>query len=216
MNLDFDKCPELLAAIELEKFLRDSAFLGLSESVAGFELRPLTLQMLLALQVSRNPLVLGKTPTVKELCAFLWICSVHNSASVSARKKFYRVCGKCFVPGLAITPKARKVKRVAASLAFSDAVTACREYVAEAMMDSPGSPKSKGFQPDYYSDAAFICARFAREYGWPPSVTLSLPMKQVWQFINELKEHGGSKVLFNPLSDPVRREFVRNLNQQTQ
>jgi len=43
-------------------------------------------------------------------------------------------------------------------------------------------------EPDYYSDAASLCGMIAREYGWKESDILGLPIKRLFQYLNEIKK----------------------------
>src|SRR5436190_23240372 len=65
--------PGFLEAVQREQFVRDAAFLRLSESVAGFELVPLTLRHYLILRATRNPLLWGGLPSPNQLFNFLWM-----------------------------------------------------------------------------------------------------------------------------------------------
>lgn len=201
MDIDFNSLPEVKEAVEREEFVRNSAFLGLSETVAGFELKPFTFRRWLTLRVAKSPLVIGGIPTAAHIAGLLWLCSVDNSDSWLARHLFYRRC-----------------RRLSNPLQLREAVLAIRLYISEAMMDSPASGNGSS-APTYYSDAAWVCARMAREYGYGVDTVLDMPLKILWQFMNEIKEEAARKsgkvpVLFNPISDPVRRIAVKKLSQR--
>src|SRR5438046_741906 len=91
--------PGYAVAVLKEQFSRDVAFLELNESVAGFELVPLTLRHYLILRSTRNPILWGDLPTPNQLFNFLWLLSPeYNGPQTRARKRFQRRCRKIFFP----------------------------------------------------------------------------------------------------------------------
>lgn len=212
MKADFTEYPEYVEALERESFLRDSAFIGLPESVAGFELRPMSLRDWITLRITRSPFLHGTNSTLEDLCRFLWLQSVDFSHNERARKRFYKRCRE-FSGGWT------KKQKQLASLRFTEAALACRSYVLEALMDMPGGKKTEGFEPSYYSDGAFMCGLLGREFGYSREDVLSMPLKQLWQLISEIKDTAAAKngeraVLFNPISDRVRREIAKEMNRK--
>jgi hypothetical protein len=213
--------PNYAEAVIREQFSRDVAFLDLYESVAGFDLVPLTLRHYVVLRLTRNPLLTGGLPTPRELFNFLWLLSPnYNPASKWARRRFEWKCRRRFYPPLwmaLINCRAtrdnygkRLHKRQVAAAKIIDAVKA---FVEETMQDAPPRPAHQHFDPDYYSDAAFFCALFGREYGWTQEQTLDMPMRRLFQYLNEIKQRnaipGKSVPLCNP-SDRVKATWMRS------
>ena len=69
----FAQVPGLAEAVREEELSRTGAFLCKTETVGGFELRPVTLWQYAALRVNRHPVALGLLPTRNQLIAFLWL-----------------------------------------------------------------------------------------------------------------------------------------------
>ena len=204
--MDLRDIPPYAEALAREQASRNAAFLDITETVAGFELRQMTLRDYLVLQVMRHPLLGGGTPSPEDLVAFLWLLSpayrpAFTLGSFVNRRLFLRRCAG-FLPSLrhGMTPE-RLV--IAARI-----VEACRAYVAETMQDNGPTVRGRGFTPTYWSDGADICAALGREYGWTDTHTLGMPMKRILQYLNEIRSAHGSKTpLCNP-SDRVLNEWM--------
>jgi hypothetical protein len=203
--------PGYADAIAQERFIRDAAFLGVTETVAGFELKPFTLRHKLVLRAAKNPLVTRETPEPGQLAQFLWVTSAEYSTDQKAFRSFMRRCRK-FVPPA--EPMFLETKRWwkrfdAALLTMAKTLTEAREYLAEAMMDSPPQNSRLGFKPDYYSEVAFWVSLF--NYQYTAEQVLDMPLKVLYQFLNEAKDKQADPrkpaLLFNP-SDKVRIEAL--------
>ena len=216
--------PPYVAAVTQERLVRDAAFLGINESVAGFEVVPLTLRRFLALRIARNPLLFGQNPSPVQLTAFLWYLSPgSNPNDAKGRRVFGRRCRKMFYPprylALFNTRRARarfELKRQARLEVAAKIIDAAKEYVAEALQDQPPITVSRigVYEPEYYSDAAAFCALFGREFGWSQEAVLDLPMKCLFQYLSERATFTGStRPLCNP-SDSIKARFYRDLNCQ--
>jgi hypothetical protein len=230
--MDLLAIPGYVAAIIRERVVRDASFLGLTESVGPFDLVPMTLRHWMLLRTMGNPLVRqgdgARAPTPDELRDFLWVLSpqfrpvgIETKQQARAKRAFRRRCKKVFYPPkyLALWDTARARARHVRKLArcqsvAADIIDAAKAYVAETMQDRPQQQGLTRWDPDYYSDAAFFCARFGREYGWSQEETLNTPLKRIWQYLNEMRRHYDAKVpLFNP-SDKVRADWMRQMNRQ--
>jgi hypothetical protein len=230
--MDLLAIPGYLAAIIRERVVRDAAFLNLTESIGPFEAVPMTLRHWMLLRNMGSPLVRqgegARVPDPDELRDFLWVVNpqfkpsgLETEEQRRAKMAFRKHCRKVFYPpnylALWNTKRAqarheRKCKqRLEVAAAIIDAAKA---YVAETMQDRPPQQLTIGFEPEYYSDAAFYCARFGREYGWSQEETLGTPLKRIWQYLNEMKRYYDSKIpLCNP-SDSVRAAWMREVNSQ--
>jgi hypothetical protein len=230
--VDLLAIPGYLAAIIRERVVRDASFLGLTESIGPFEAVPMTLRHWMLLRMDGNPLVRQgdgvSAPTPDQLRDFLWILNPQFSPAgpetkvqAKAKRAFFKRCRKVFYPPRYLAlwntsrARARHVRKLAKRQSVAAAIIdAAKAYVAETMQDRPPQQGSMRFDPDYYSDAAFFCARFGREFGWTQEETLSTPMKRIWQYLNEMRRHYDSKVpLCNP-SDSVRAAWMRDVNRQ--
>jgi len=206
-----DIIPNYAEAVGRERFIRDAAFLGVTETVAGYELKPFTLRHYLVLRIAKNPVIYGDIPDPIELAQFLWICSADYCLSDRKRRAFLKRC-RAFNPTRPLLFKTARWQRgyEATVKRFADTLTAAREYVAEASMDKPASRKNSGWHPDYYSEAAFWVSLF--KYRYTPDEVLDMPMKVLFQMLQEARERNESKpVMCNP-SDRIRLEFMRQSN----
>jgi hypothetical protein len=223
--MDLLEIPGYAAAVFRERVVRDASFLPITESIGPFEVLPMTLRQMLLLKLLRSPMLWDETPSPDDLRDFLWLLSPDYTPEPSrAKKTFAKRCRKLFYPPrflpLFNTEGARRRHRlrcVAKVAIAASIIDRARAYVRETMQDRPPQAvqvNGVGFDPDYYSDGAFFCALFGREFGWSPDQTLSMPVKQVYQFLNEMKQHHGSNVpLCNP-SDQVRADWMRQVNSQ--
>lgn len=224
--------PGYAEAVERERLIRDAAFLPVSESVGGFELRPLTLRTYLMLRLAGSPLLEGQTPSVVELAQFLWVlapssvrgqvagvgCQVSGVRWGWKRWAFFRRCRRTFVPPrrpLLRTRGAMRRWRKRRDEAFARAelvLREAREFVSETMQDRPGKT-SKGFAPSYYSDVCFWWGTLGRN-GYPMGLEelMELPLKALFQVMKEILDSRGESV-GNP-SDGVRGEYLKKLNEE--
>lgn len=204
--------PGYADAIARERFLRDAAFLGVTETVAGFELKPFQLRHYLLLRIAKNPMVYGDLPSPVELAQFLWIVSVdYVPGDARARARFLKRC-RSFTPSPPLLFKTKRYRRHFERVAarFMEVYEAALAYVAEASMDCPPSRASGGFTPDYYSEVVFWLALFEHKY--TPDQVLDMPMKVLFQCLNAAREAREKKpIMFNP-SDRVRAQFMATAN----
>jgi hypothetical protein len=177
-----DIIPGYRESIERETAVRDAAFLGISETVGPFELRPMTLRDYIVLKNAGSPLLgAGTKPSPEQLAMFVWLLLEEPKGS---QQRFSR----------------RHWKQFTWELYF-----ACRSYVLESFQDAP-VPRRGVWNPDYYGDGAYFVTLFARHYHWEPQITLNLPMKQLFQFVNEIRSKSGD-IMSNP-SDGVRAAWL--------
>ncbi len=222
--MDVLHIPGYAAAVLQERLVRDAAFLGVTESIGPFEVVPLTLRHWLILRLMHSPLLTSATPTPQDVVNFLWLLSPQFSPTANRAKWFFeRRCRRAFFPprycALVNTKKARAwhaVRREKKLTAAAKIIDAARAFVNEAMQDRPPVPKYLGFETDYYSDGAYFCALFGREFGWTQDETLAMPIKRVFQYLNEIKEAHGKRIpLMNP-SDRLKSDWMRSVNTKKQ
>ncbi len=184
----------------------------------------MTLWHYIALRIARNPILLEQeTPSPKELANFLWILSPqYRPESRLLKWLFYRRCKRTFFPPRYLPLRDSLRSRVSFTIREKRkfargaiVLQEARSYVSEVMQDRPPVKKTSGsgFTPDYFSDGALFCSIFAREYGWDESVVLRMPMKRIWQYVNEIKsKHNPKAPLCNP-SDAVSANWIASRNQ---
>jgi hypothetical protein len=216
--------PGYREALGKEQLVRDACFLPVTESVAGFELRPMTLRDYLVLKSARSPLLAGRIPSPDQLLAFLWQLSPWyrprlSLATIINRRLFVwhcrrllplrepRVRWKMGLPRW--QEQAQKRLERAARL-----VLACREYVKETFQDAPPSSSRAQLDPQFWGDAVALCAVLGREFGWTEDYVLAMPLKRIFQYLKEIGHAHGAKVpLCNP-SDAVKADWLRSVNRR--
>jgi hypothetical protein len=205
--------PGYVEALARERFLRDAAFLGVSETVYGFELKPLTLRHWLIMRIANSPLIGDGTPSPVQLAQFLWSVSTEYSLEDSARRAFLKRCRKFQPP----TPpwffetKRWRKRFNGAMIEMAKCLTAVRAYIDEATMDAPPRRQSLAFTPDYYSEVAFWVGLFGHSFH--PDAILDMPLKVLYQLYKEALDSrsAGNKtkpIMFNPISERVRNEWT--------
>ena len=201
--------------IRHERLVRHAACVGITETVAGFELMPMNLVHWTRLRIMRSPyLPPFRTPDHGDTIAFLWMLSPEyvagNSAEARAARKKFFLQRFDFVPRLpswyafTLSARARQLLHEAECLKrHAVIVHQLREYVADTMLDAPAGETTTGIPaPEYYCDAVAICCRLAREFGGGLQHYPRLPLKLLFQAMKEAREHsyleaGKTPVMFN-------------------
>lgn len=214
--------PGLAEAQEQEQLIRDAAFLVETETICGFELRPLTLRDLLALRVAKSPFLIGGTPSPQQIADFIWRLSENfNPRDKFAQRRVQEQCEKFIPPKPPYlkTPKAIRKWKIKTQLVIHlnvQFILQANSFVMESLRDLPAASNSGAGQSPLFSIAAALCGDFGREYGWSPDTVLDMPIKRITQFIREIQcRRLGDKArthLFNPLSDGVKRDFLSKRN----
>lgn len=218
--MDVLEIPGYARAVLHERVIRDAAFLGITESIGPFEVVPLTLRHWLILRMMHSPFLTKETPSPSDVTNFLWLLSVDFSPSNRrAKRRFEKRCRKLFFPprylALLNTQSARDrhdAKREKKMIEAAKIIDAARNYINESLQDRPPATKTSVFEADHYSDAAFFCSLFGREFGWSQEETLNMPVKRLFQYLNEVRERKGGRVpMFNP-SDAIKANWLRERN----
>jgi hypothetical protein len=209
MRLEVLDIPGYAGAVLHERLVRDAAFLGLPETVAGFELRQLTLRDYVLLRAKRMLLLSGGVPEARELAVFLWLMSTGYCLDERVRKRFFQRCRFFQPPAMPLLRTNRAMarwqkRRFAAIQAMGIVLAAVWQYLEETFQDRPPGGASGPYYPSYYSDASYWCAMLGREHHQSYADTLDLPLKVLWQAVKEIKDHSGKNLagLSNP-SDKV-------------
>lgn len=191
MNLA-DTIPGLRDAIAEEGFLRDVAFLSLNESISGIDVQPFTLRHLTTLSVAGCPFVVGGNITPPDVAVFMLVVTGKNRGSGFSRWRFLRKL---------------RLKSYRALIRGID------EYLSEALQDRmPETSNDSSIY--YYSSAAALVDIFGERYGWSIETILNTPIKILFQQLNIIrKSKNPGAILFNPKSDRVRSEWLRQINE---
>jgi len=210
--------PAYLAAAHQERLVRDAAFLLPHETVAGFQLRPMTLRDYLTLRLAACPIALQTgTPTPAELARFLWLLSTINSPTINflGPLRFWRRCRQFNPPSPPWFPTKRALarwkRRRQRALEFAARVlNAARHYMRETMQDRPG--QERGHRPSYYSDPCTWWGTLGRNgYHLTRAEILDTPLKILFQCLREIRAHNGQP-LNNPATAAVLDAELHRLN----
>ena len=197
--------PGLAKARAEEQSARALAFLDVTETLLGVEVRPLTLRAQFELTEAGNLCMAGLVGPHPVIAAFLW-----------------RVSPKFCRPGslrwhLTAGVRRRIKKHVAGMDPFKASVT-IREWVKRQHQDAPPSvvevdesgndlpAKESGF---YW--LAGLIDFFAENYGWSEAETLDRPIPRIWQLYRANCSRKGHSIPLSPPSDAIRREYIASL-----
>lgn len=208
--------PGWFEAREQGRVVRDSALLGLTTDLAGFEVEEMILEKYLILRLIKSPLLYGYTPTPTQLATFLWILNPSFNSRAIGRKKFMRRCRNWTASEpIFKTVKALKkfeIKKDLAMKRMAKVLVACRDYVDETMIDKPKG-KNGGDEPDYYSEGIFWCHMLGKEANQSWQDVMKMPMKVLFQWMNRIREDRGEK-LSDAFIAPLIANRLKELNEQ--
>jgi hypothetical protein len=193
-------------AVEQEQVARDAAFLALPENIGPFEVMPMTLRHLLKLKAIRSPFITNGTPeSGHDIFRFLWVLSPDQSPK--AKRRLLKKCRIYTVPAkprfhMNMAMKIYEEGCTRTMNAMRDVVGQIRRYLDETFSDVP--PNSTGKGTSYYSDGAGLCGTLAREYGWSREAIMSLQIKEIIQYMAEIREARGG-LMFNPSQRLISR-----------
>ena len=186
---------ELSAAIETEQREREQSFLAFPETVAGFELRPMTLRDMLLLMQLGNVYLAGMPATM----------------AVEDRLKKYALDSSSLIWLQSVTYKAhdkqakRKIESALGDPAcdLGNLTDGIYDYVKRAFYDQPASPVRDTQSKSYWSIGASLVHAMGKTYGWTREQTLSEPLRVLWQLLKVQHYSNDPKApQFNP-SDQI-------------
>lgn len=183
-----DQIPGLAAAIERERYIRDTSFLPLRESIAGIDVDPLCLRNLIELSAFGSPFMVGGIATVQDIKA--WFVVMNRPSNRFSKWRLLRKIDKA--------DKAQLIKEI-------------QIFTQESFMDSPATNGVDS--ASYYSFAASIVDALAFNYGWSEREILQTPIKRAFQYFNAIViRNNPDATMFNP-SDKVRGDWLREQNE---
>lgn len=209
--MDLLAIPGLREAIERETQKREFDFLGAPELLCGIEVMPLSIRRLLRLQAVGSPFLYTAATDVdpSDVAMFFWSLSPNYERAMMIRQSCELV--SMSLGSFAFDHIRQRFVRRLRKLKLDESSAACRQFVADAFEDAPGSSGVDG--PTYYGWPAGYVGLLATEYGWTEDEILDLPLRRLWQHVRRLTlRHDGSATLFNP-SDKVRGAWLREQNQ---
>lgn len=184
----------------LEESHREEAFLNITWTVCGEELRPMNPQDFLILNGIESPFVCAQEVEPADIVIFLWHLNALNDGSHSWLNERRR----------------KKMIRRVAMLNFVDSTKACRQYVEKAFQDAPRARTDAGDRISKPIGTCFLVPlimRIAKETGWSKDEIMRTPLPQLFQFIKHLNAEAMGKdfVDYSP-SDRITNEFLVDLN----
>lgn len=188
------------AELRAEAFL-GPAFSGLCSQIGNVNCLPLTGQMALMLDVADSPWIKGGSADPSAAAQLLWIVSDRYNLSTRRRDRFTR--GLC--------RRWDMVNGEPRSFRYFEDVESIGRYIDESFFDSPsGSPGGVSFA----SWIAVIVDELASEYGWTVDYCMSLPLRQVYQLMKQIKirHTGKTDAVCNRLSDGVKAAWLREMS----
>lgn len=217
--MSLENIPGYREAQNEEMLLRHAAFLPITENIGGFSVVQMTLRHYLILRTIRSPLLHNDTPSPHDIVRFLWILSPKFTPDTTRPKRWMlKQCRDFQPPKMPFWKSKKRAERWMTGYQSSierasKILDGCRKYVSDTFMDRPVGVEIQGEDKVYFADACRICALFGREYGWTENDTLSMPLKRVFQYLNEIKQTklGDKAKLWNP-SDRVLGQHLDKLN----
>lgn len=197
-------------AVASERLIRDAAFLVDRESIAGFEVFPMSLRHYLALRLLGNPILLGQEPdSLEQLAQFIWTVSV--DFKTGGQTEWMRKSG-LILPDTPWLRTNRAMLRwadrwLAAADLRTRATTEAMQYAKDSLMDAPKGPAR--FHESYYSEACFWCSFMWRERQMIEEVVIEMPMKKLFQYYREAKERANGKAAMSNPSDEIKAKWQR-------
>lgn len=184
----YAEVPGYKEAVERENALRESAALGITETICGIEVLPLNVKHLILLEGCDSPFFSGGAPEATDIGKFFWIVSPRYSRR----------------PGLRCRLLMRKVRR----LQYVNAVQGINDYMEEACHDMLGTSGSE--RRAFAGLAAFIIHTLAYNYGWTDEQILRQPLKMVWQYFRLIKKENAPDKTITNRTDEMVVNWARN------
>ena len=183
-----------------EESHREEAFLNVTMTVCGEELRMMTPQDFLILNGIESPFVCSRDIEATDVVLFLWHLNVKNDGSSSWFNRRRR---------------RQMIKRII-GLQFGECIKQIQNYTDKAFQDAPRASEEKGERISKPLGTCFLVPlimRIAKETGWSKDEIMRTPMPQLFQFVKHLNAEALGKdfVDFSP-SDRVTNEFLVDLN----
>lgn len=185
---------------EREESHREEAFLPISQTVCGEELRQMTPHDFLILNGIESPFVCNTETDAADVVIFLWQLNTRNDGTRSWFNERRR----------------KKMIQRVAFLGFDDSVKQCFAYIEKTFQDAPKATQSQGDRIAKPIGTCFLVPlilRIAKETGWSKDEIMRTPVAQLFQFVKHLNAEALGKdfVDWSP-SDRVTNEFLVDLN----
>ena len=191
--MDLRTIPGLLDALATEARIREDAFSGLPVPVCGVDIRPLTLRDYERLLGQRSPFLVGGLPDRGDVAVLLW----HQRWDTSAEDDPARFAARFD------------------SVALATLSEAVGQFIAEALMDAPTGGKSST-APVVGLSASIVHRMCSTYQGMSIENVRDMPCAVLWQFLRCIqRDNDPQTAFFNALSDRVKGNYLRDLNQPT-
>lgn len=206
-----DEIPGLREAIEAESTARDEAFLDSPEFISGVEVMPFTIAHFCTLNAIHSPFTCGGPVTALDVAMFMWVVSYERRRALRARRAL-SVFSRKLAAAVFWCMRWRFVARLR-KLNAEGAVEAIDTYLDEALAEAPKG-NAGSYEPSYWSTAAGYVALLSWAYGWSEAEVMELRTKRAFQYLKvATKIRNPGAIMFNPKSDAVRSEYLKQLNE---
>ncbi len=201
--------PGLREAVQKERALRDSAFLGGLEIVCGIEVNPLSLRTLILLDQAWNGFVVptrfdDEAEMLAHAVQVLYFASPEFRLPKSPVQSFWQ-------RWMAAIRQQRFLWRVIRGKTAQAVIKEIEDWINDAMMDCPSGSASGPQAPSYASFPAYIIDRFA-EAGltFTESEIMAMPLRRLWQHWRLASQRVSGFKPQNP-SDQIRVDYVEKM-----
>jgi len=151
--------------IEEAETHQQEAWLNLNATIAGIEVRQITLKDYFILKGVESPVLTGQNFSPSDLGIFLWILSPEFKTCPKARDKF---CKKVYDVHLAT------------------AVKEVQKFLEATFVDADTAEEQN--RKSYTTFLAHQVDVYGREYGWSIKETMNLPLRQIFQLNTAISE----------------------------
>lgn len=192
--------PGLPEAFDEERRIREEVYLGAPHYVCGIPLKQITPRIFARLLFIRTPFIGGGAVTPSAIGHFLWAC--HRDFTLPTAGFLGRWRNRRRDAFL------RSLKR----MDFDELEDGIDGFLDATFLDMPRGGNAD--QTPYVCGVAWMEYRMALDpFRWDSERTLDTPLRRIYQLIRcHDAAHGA--VLFNPISDKVKDDFLNRLVQQ--
>lgn len=191
--------PGLAEARAAEEAARAFAFLDVTDSLLGVEVRPLSLRAYFELTEAGNLLMAGCAVPHAKICAFLWRAST-------------RFCRPGTLAWIVSAGFRRRLSRRVEKMSPSAASAVIHGWIVRQRQDQPprvvDDSNPAPDDPTGFHGLATMIDFFAAAYGWSEEATLDKPIARLWQLYRAHLHRLGVKVPLSPPSDQIKKDWV--------
>lgn len=221
---------QLARGEQIDESLRERAFLSVTETINGVEVKPFTLRHLHILSHIQSPFIYGGVRKIEDIGLFLWVVSPNYSAEVKTRlvwnekmhgctfwnrirrhiyRAIYRRWG--FRLGMEEIPERQLfMHQLTRHPRWEHFYHAINRYLRRAFRDPPPVPGAGKDISTCYT--ASVIHKLAKAYGWDEPTILDMPMTRIYQYLKWIQvDDNPATPQFNPTAQVVNERFKDSL-----